>query len=65
MKANIYGLLDDNGVVHEVKGLSEVYKGKSKRGVTLVQVAVFEVKNADKTMICGGIFRVTKLFSIY
>ena len=40
MMIQIYGLGDDNCVVHMIKGFSKVYKSNSERGVTFMQVTV-------------------------
>ena len=44
IKIQTYSLGDYNSVVHKIKGFSKVYKSKSKRGVTFVQVAVCTIK---------------------
>ena len=61
IKTKTYGLGDYNSVVHKIKGFPKVYKNNINRGVTFVQVAVYKIKEADKTVSGGRGFHISKL----
>ena len=50
IKTQIHGLGDDNSVVHKIKDFPKVYKSKSERVITFIQVVVYKIKEADKAV---------------